>query len=144
MIKSRLFVVLPAYNEADNLDALLSNLERAFTAITNVGYAREYVIVDDGSSDDTLTILERWKKNVPIAILKHERNQGLGPTIRDGLKRASELADDDDIIFSMDSDNTHPAGLIARMAQSANEGADVVIASRYRSGSRVVGLSLWR
>ena len=55
MIKSRLFVVLPAYNEADNLDALLSNLERAFTAISNVGYAREYVIVDDGSSDDTLT-----------------------------------------------------------------------------------------
>ena len=140
----RLFMVLPAYNEEANLKALLANLERTFAVLSRAGYERAYVIVDDGSEDGTAAILEERRRDLPITVIRHQPNQGLGPTIRDGLRRASELSNGDDIVFSMDADNTHPAGLMIPMTQSIQEGNDVVIASRYQPGARVVGLTAWR
>ena len=144
MTTPRLFMVLPAYNEAENLPALLANLENVFARLERLGHARQYVIVDDGSKDATPQVLVEQQANLPIDVITHNPNQGLGPTIRDGLRRATELADNDDIILSMDADNTHPAGLIHQMVQCVLEGNDVVIASRYRSGARIVGLSAIR
>ena len=140
----KLFMVLPAYNEAENLGPLLENLERAFGVLVRLGHERSYVIVDDGSTDATPTLLADIARTLPVTMIRHDPNLGLGFTIRDGLKRASELADEEDIICSMDADNTHPASLLIRMVQLVQEGNDVVIASRYRPGARTVGLSLWR
>lgn len=140
----KLYMVLPAYNEAENLPALLDNLEGVFERLAPLGHDRAYVIVDDGSKDATPQVLRDLQQRVPIEVITHNPNQGLGPTIRDGLRRASELARDDDIILSMDADNTHPAGLIHRMVQMVLEGSDVVIASRYRPGARIVGLNAFR
>jgi len=58
--------------------------------------------------------------------------------------RALDLATDDDIIVTMDADNTHTPGLLPRMINTLEGGNDVVIASRYQPGARVVGLSPWR
>ena len=74
----------------------------------------------------------------------HLSNRGLGETIRDALRLASEVASDDDLIVTMDADNTHPPELIPEMIRHIKQGADVVIASRYRPGARVVGLSRFR
>jgi dolichol-phosphate mannosyltransferase len=68
----------------------------------------------------------------------------LGETIHDGLKRAAELAGPDDAIVTMDADNTQPAALIPRLLDAVNAGSDLVIASRFRPGAKVVGLSLLR
>jgi dolichol-phosphate mannosyltransferase len=54
------------------------------------------------------------------------------------------LARDDDIIVTMDSDNTHTPALIADMVRGVREGYDVVIASRFRSGARILGVPLYR
>ena len=140
----KLFMVLPAYNEEAGLPSLLDNLESVFEILRRNGHQRSYVIVDDGSRDRTAAILQEYQHDLPIEIITHVTNQGLGQTILDGLRRASELALPRDIIFTMDADNTHPAGLMARMTQRILEGNDVVIGSRYRRGARVMGLSWFR
>ena len=139
-----LIMVLPAYNEEGNLGPLVENLEAVFYSLSCLGYERRYVIVDDGSTDGTPRVLAELQNTLPITVIRHEPNQGLGATIRDGLKKACEIAGDEDVVFTMDADNTHPAGLLKPMTQLVQEGNDVVIGSRYRAGSRVVGLSRWR
>jgi len=74
----------------------------------------------------------------------HEQNQGLGATLRDGLREAAERAGDRDIIITMDADESHTPGLMLRMVRMIREGYDVVIASRYQRGSRIYGLALHR
>lgn len=144
MAPSIIFIVLPAFNEERNLSSLISSIEIALEHLRRLGHERAYVAVDDGSTDRTYDILEEFKQNLPMTIVRHQTNQGLGRTIRDGLKQASELANDHDVVFAMDADNTHPAGLLIRMTQMIFEGNDIVIASRYRPGARVIGLSAYR
>jgi dolichol-phosphate mannosyltransferase len=104
----------------------------------------EVVVVDDGSHDRTLPIVEEYARHMPLRLVRHLTNQGLGATVRDGLQAALERASDRDIIVTMDADDTHTPGLIVRMVRMIGEGYDVVIASRYQPESRVYGLSLLR
>ena len=104
----------------------------------------EVFVVDDGSRDGTLEIVEQYSKLVPLTVSQHEVNQGLGATIRDGLYLASSTASDNDVVITMDADETHTPGLIVRMVRMIREGHDVVIASRYCPGARVFGVSLVR
>lgn len=140
----KLLMVLPAYNEAENLRPLFASLESVFERLARCGHDRAYVVVDDGSKDATPEILRDLQQRLPVTVITHSPNQGLGPTIRDGLKMASELAGDQDIVFAMDGDNSHPAGLMIRMTEMILEGNDVVIASRYRPGAHIVGLAWHR
>jgi dolichol-phosphate mannosyltransferase len=79
-----------------------------------------------------------------VTLLQHGGNQGLGATLRDGLVHAAEQAGPRDILVTMDADDTHTPGLILRMARMITEGHDVVIASRFRPGSRTIGVPLYR
>jgi dolichol-phosphate mannosyltransferase len=135
------FIVLPAYNEEANIGALL---ERINGSMTESGFRYQVIVVDDGSGDRTLEILNDYSKRIPLTISRHPVNQGLGAAIRDGLLLAVEMAGQHDIVVTMDADETQSPGLIPRMVQMIREGNDVVIASRYRPGARVVGLSLPR
>lgn len=138
---SKLFMVLPVYNEENNILPLLSNLEHSFKILAESGHKRSYIIVDDGSTDATDEILKNQQKMLPIDIITHQKNQGLGNTMLDGLQQAAKQAANDDIIFTMDADSTHPADLIIRMCQQITDGNDIIIASRYRRGARVIGLN---
>ena len=130
-------IVLPAYNEADNLPALLGALQE--TMADNL-LAYEVVVVDDGSRDHTADVVETWAAELPLVLVRHAVNQGLGATLRDGLQTALERAGARDIIVTMDADATHMPGLIVQMVRMIGEGYDVVIASRYRAESRVYGV----
>ena len=135
-------VALPAYNEEANLSKLLGRWEQV---LASIGQPHRFVIVDDGSKDATPDILREWAERIPLHVVTHEVNQGLGATIRDALRTAAEGAAPDDVVVTMDADNTHPPELVPCMLERMRDkGADVVIASRYRKGSRVVGLSRWR
>ncbi len=140
MSVAKIIVVLPAYNEADNLETLINDLERTLRSLRGLGYEWTYLVVDDGSGDETPSILRDLQTKLPLEVITHERNQGLGVTIRDGLWHAAKAARNDDVVITMDADNTQPPGLMAAMVQKIREGNDVVIASRYRQGARVVGL----
>ena len=140
----KVIYALPAFNEAENLPALLRSLEIAGSQVSHLGYGTAYVIVDDGSTDATPDILASWVKGRDAKIITHSPNQGLGQTISDALEWASRNSSPDDIVVTLDADNTQPPGLLTSMVLKVIEGNDVVIASRYRYGARVLGLSWHR
>jgi dolichol-phosphate mannosyltransferase len=134
----RLFVVLPAYNEGAALCGLSALFAQAIQC-----YSFQMIVVDDGSTDDSMRLLEEAR--VPhLDIVRHTHNQGLGQAIKTGFLIALARAEENDIIVVMDSDGTHSPYLIERMAGLIQEGNDVVVASRYRYGSQVVGLDWFR
>lgn len=135
----RIFVVLPAYNEENKIGVLIDHIAEALSSMRYVVY-----IIDDGSSDQTANIISQKKKTLPIEYFLHKENQGLGRTIRDGLKFASEHANAQDVIVTMDADDTHPPRFIPKMISIIDEGADVVIASRYEPGAKIIGVPVHR
>jgi len=138
---ARVIVILPAYNEEENLPRLLQRIDQA---CFEAGIAYETIVVDDGSSDRTAKVARSFAKHMPVHVVAHERNQGLGAAIRDGLRAAARRAGDHDIVVVMDADNSHTPGLILSMTRSIQEGADVVIASRFREGAYVRGVPFCR
>jgi len=133
----RLIVVLPVFNEEEALAQLLPQLAQHAPL--------DIVAVDDGSRDRSAEIMRGCTyPGVAVTVLKHAFNQGLGRTIRDGLYHAATIAEDGDAIITMDADNTHPVDRIPLMTNLILNGADIVVASRYRRGSRVVGLTVLR
>lgn len=137
----KVIIALPAYNEEPNLPDLLGRMD---TALREVQIQYQVLIVDDGSTDRTYEIASEWAEKVPVQVRRHERNMGLGATLRDGLEWARDVAAPNDVIVTMDSDNSHTPELIVRMIRMIREGHDVVIASRFQRGSRVRGVPLSR
>lgn len=139
--RSKIIIVLPAYNEAAGIGTLLEKVDQT---AKEASLSYQVLVVDDGSSDETGEVVQRCASRLPVSISRHERNLGLGCTIRDGLLLAAEISSGDDIIITMDADATHTPGLMLRMVGMIREGHDVVIASRYRPGSRVFGVPVGR
>jgi len=137
----KIFVVLPAYNEQESLGPLLDGIAET---MAEEGFWYEVIVVDDGSRDATLKVAREHAETMPLRIERHEVNQGLGATIRDGLAAGARVARDQDIVIAMDADNTHPPGLMGAMVRAIREGNDLVIASRYQPGARVLGVPPFR
>jgi dolichol-phosphate mannosyltransferase len=137
----RLWVVLPAYNEAGSMVKLLDTLLRELGSDYS-DFA--ILVVNDGSTDETAAIVRGYESTGRVTLIDQPRNRGLAETLRTGLLAAVRQAGPDDVVVVMDADNTHPAGLVFRMTRRIREGNDVVIASRYREGSHVRGLKFRR
>lgn len=135
-------VVLPAYNEADALPPLLRRLHEV--SVGHFGSALSVIVVDDGSGDGTAEKARQAGGGLDLRVVSHTSNRGLNEAIRTGLLAALERAGEDDIIITMDADDTHAPGLISRMTMLIEEGNDVVVASRYAPGGRVLGVPLSR
>lgn len=142
--KRQVIFALPAFNEAENLPNVLTGLNTAGEVSHALGFTHRFVVVDDGSSDSTMNVLREWQRQVDLEIIKHQRNLGLGATIQDALAKAVNMSREDDVVVTLDADGTHPSGLTFTMLLKIVEGCDVVIASRYRYGARVLGLQWHR
>ena len=144
-------VALPAYNEAENIGALLLEMCRVFAEALPAS-AYRITVVDDGSNDDTAERVLGFQRAFDqttfprgaVDLVRHETNRGLSEAIRTGLTTCAERAQDRDIILTMDADNSHLPGLVPSMVRLIHEGHDVVIASRYQPGARIVGLTWQR
>lgn len=142
-------VALPAYNEEANIAGLLREICHTFEEVLPTRRYR-ILVVDDGSSDGTSERVRGFQSEMArfdlgsLELIGHPKNQGLAEAIRTGLTTCAEQADDRDIILTMDADNSHLPGLIPSMVRKIGEGHDVVIASRYQRGARVLGLSASR
>lgn len=133
-------IVLPAYNEEEAILPLIKDIKRVLGERFK---AFEVIVVNDGSTDNTAKMVSAL--NLPmVKLIEHTRNKGLSESIKTGLVYSLKNANENDIIVTMDADNTHIPGLIYRMSTFIEEGNDVVIASRYQPGARVIGLTLAR
>ena len=134
-------VVLPAYNEEESIIPLIQSIQ--ITAKKRLLEEITIIVVDDGSSDSTAQKI-RGIQHENVILVEHEVNKGLGEAIKTGLLYAIDYSPDVDIVITMDSDNTHPPGLITNMIMKLDEGNDVVVASRYRRGARTIGVQKYR
>ena len=133
----KVFVVLPAYNEEGGLPDLLSAIEKVF-AINGRQY--QIIVVDDASTDATAEIARQAAAELPLTLVQHKINQNLPGALRTGFETAIKFAEPNDVIITMDGDNTHPPAIMNLLLQKIAEGYDVMIASRFQPGSRVCGV----
>jgi dolichol-phosphate mannosyltransferase len=130
-------IVLPAYNEEDSLPPLLTKINEAYNLYK---WDASVLVVNDGSSDNTLAVARNFKADIPIEALDIQPNSGLANAINSGMRKAIVGLKDTDIVVTLDADDSQNPFLIQRMAQQVAEGSDLVIASRYQPGARIKGL----
>ncbi|MBI1290576.1 glycosyltransferase [bacterium] len=141
---SRLIVALPAYNEEECLPPLLEAFGQLFAKLPKSANPI-VIVVDDGSKDRTAEVTEKLAETLPVRLVRHGVNKGLGEAIKTGLRAAlEESSSDRDVIVCMDADDTHPPDYVVPMLKLIEDGADLVIASRYRKGSRQIGVPFHR
>jgi len=140
-----IWVIFPAYNEEKVIRPTLLALWEAFRG-GNTPYRA--VLVDDGSRDRTIAEAEEAVKlsggQLPLTVLRHEVNMGLGAGLRTGIYWCLDNAAENDVIVTLDADNTHPPAMIPALVAKLDEGYDLTIASRYRSGAEVHGVPGYR
>jgi dolichol-phosphate mannosyltransferase len=129
-------VVVPTYNERDNLPLLVSGV------LARPGF--RMLIVDDGSPDGTGAVADRLAAEHPgrIEVMHRTGRRGLGRSYIDGLRRAIGMSDVD-LICQMDADLSHNPDYLPALAAGTAD-ADVVIGSRYLNGVSVVNWPLHR
>ncbi|WP_455756635.1 glycosyltransferase family 2 protein [Sulfurimonas sp.] len=142
MIKHKIYVVLPVYNEGKSIYNLLKKYDILFK---KNDYENEIIVINDSSKDDSEQHINQAKKECSCNInyIKHDINMGLAGALKTGFLEIKSI-NDNDIVITMDGDDTHNPFLINSMINKIDEGADIVIASRYLEQSRIYGLSYFR
>lgn len=135
MITPHVLVVVPTYNERDNLPVLV----RAILAREGYGV----LVVDDGSPDGTGAIADALAEEFPgrVEVMHRTGARGLGRSYIDGLQRALDTGAA--LICQMDADLSHNPEYLPELA-AATDACDVVIGSRYLNGVSVVNWPLHR
>ncbi|MBI3412928.1 MAG: polyprenol monophosphomannose synthase [Candidatus Aenigmarchaeota archaeon] len=137
MKKKSLSIVIPTYNEGENILKLIRSLSEAFRKNSVSG---EIIIVDDNSPDGTGKLCAKLsEKQKNMVVIRRPGKLGLSSAVIDGFNRASG-----DVIGVMDADFSHPVGIIPKMFKEVEKGADLVIGSRYIKGGRTEGWPLKR
>jgi SAM-dependent methyltransferase len=126
-------VVIPCHNEEMNVGPLVEGLRRHYDE-----YIREFILVDDNSTDRTRHVLERLAAEDPrvIPVVRTPPN-GVGRALRDGLRRASAGH-----VLLMDCDFLHLLPELREMFDAAAGGADVVLGSRFSRASVLINYPL--
>ena len=122
----RSVVVLPTYNEAENI-------ERFLRAVRMAAPDTDVVVVDDDSPDGTGRIARHLDDELGrISVVSRPGKRGLGSAYRDGFEHV--LGDGYDVVVTMDADMSHDPERIPEFLERIADGADLVIGSRYVTG----------
>tara|TARA_Y100000590_G_C15557990_1_gene953585 strand:- start:36 stop:794 length:759 start_codon:yes stop_codon:yes gene_type:complete len=145
-MNKKIFYILPSYNESPNIKPLIKSF---YNFYKNKKINIFIIFVDDGSTDNSLNILSKIKKQslkkIKIKVLKHKKNQGLGVALKTGFNYVLRNANDNDLIVTMDTDNSHTIKLSYELAcEIIYKNKDIVIASRYKKNSKIKGLENFR
>ncbi len=145
MAREILYVVLPCYNEEDNIRKLVEKWKNEENQLRKKNIDLSLVLVNDGSIDNTLNIANSLGALYhSIEVLSHTTNLGLGEAVNTGINYVISQ-NNKGLLCVMDADLTHSPYYVHSMIDKLKEeGLSCVIASRYRRGSKVEGLSLMR
>lgn len=113
-----LTVILPTYNERDNIVPLIGEIQKCIPTSSTI------LVVDDNSPDGTAGLV---KTNRHIKLLVRTGNRGLTNSLRDGI-----AATKSDIVAWMDCDFSHPPEVLPKLLSSLHHGADIALAARLK------------
>ena len=115
-----LSVVIPVYNEVNNIAEILRRVQAT-------KLPTEIIVVDDGSQDGTRAVLQQWDGNENVRVILHERNQGKGAAVVNGMRAARG-----DILLIQDADLEYDPRDYPTLLRPIQEGvAEVVYGSRF-------------
>ena len=124
-----ILVVVPTFNESENIPIALRRIRRAVPAAT-------VLVVDDGSPDGTADIAEQCGKELgDIEVMRRFEKSGLGSAYRDGFHWG--LAHGFDACVEMDADLSHEPESLPTLVAPLHEGFELIIGSRYISGGSI-------
>jgi len=122
-----IYVCIPSYNEAPTIGLLLWKIRQVFA-----GFQREYhlLVLDDGSTDATREVLERYTRVLPLSVIQHEVKQGYARSVEELLREAVERTDRPkrDSAILMHADFAHSPSSIPDLVRHIESGADIVVA----------------
>jgi dolichol-phosphate mannosyltransferase len=131
----RTLLIVPTYEEADNIDEVLRRARKALPAA-------DVLVVDDNSADGTADLAEALGTDLgSISVLRRPSRDGLGVAYLAGFTRA--LEDGYDIVVEIDADLSHDPGELPALVSIIEHGADLAIGSRYVPGGSTPGWP-WR
>jgi dolichol-phosphate mannosyltransferase len=120
-------VCLPTYNERENVEPMVRALGE---------YRVQVLVIDDNSPDGTGEIADRLAAELAhVDVLHRQRKEGLGPAYLAGFRHA--LASGAELVLEMDCDFSHNPADVARLIAAAEDGADLVLGSRYVPGGSI-------
>jgi dolichol-phosphate mannosyltransferase len=135
------WLVLPTFNEAENIDAIVAAALVALASGAPSGY--HVLIVDDGSPDGTGQMADRLAEaDDHVEVLHRTERAGLGPAYLAGFRHA--LAAGAGRVIEMDADFSHDPADLPRLLAAVDAGADLALGSRYVSGGAVADWGLLR
>lgn len=129
-----LSIIIPVYNEKKNIKELVRRIENA---LEYKDY--EIIFVDDSNDETTSIIMNLTKQDDKVKLIHREGKKGLSSAVIEGFQEAKG-----DVFSVMDGDLQHPPEIVPVMLSKINEGADVVIPSRFVKGGSDGGLNLFR
>ena len=133
------WLVLPTYNEAENIEAIV---RAAMPNLAATGMDHRVLVVDDGSPDGTGDIADRLAAEIEaVQVLHRARKEGIGPAYLAGFAHA--MANGADLLLEMDADFSHDPAELRRLIAVADR-ADLVLGSRYVPGGGVTDWGLGR
>jgi len=131
-------VMLPTYNEAENIESLIRKIEALKLNVT-------IAVIDDSSPDGTAEIARKLnEEHGNIHVVSRPDKLGLGMAITAGFRYLLKLRNPPNYIITMDADYSHNPKDIPRLLEVAKDGCDLVIGSRYIKSGKVLGSSMRR
>ncbi len=127
-ICKKLVVIVPAYNEGEQIKETISQLRNLQFDLSRIGFSLQIFVIDDGSIDDTVLLAEAAGAD---RILRHKVNRGLGAAVRTGLTAAR--SENVDIVVKFDADLQHDPHDVLNLIQPILSGeADLVYGERFK------------
>jgi len=131
-------LVVLAYNEEAGIGQHLA-------AIRDLGLPElEIIVVDDGSTDGTESIVRHLKETMSLELLSHEVNRGVAAAFDTGLRHAAAISRPADLIITIEGDGTNGLDALRPIIELLSGGCDVVCGSRYVPGGGYAGFPLTR
>jgi dolichol-phosphate mannosyltransferase len=135
----KITIVIPTYNEIENIGLLIRKIFKIFEKNKLNG---NVIVVDDNSPDGTAEEVKKLAKKYKIFLIQRKKKLGLGSAYIKGFKKALKLKSD--LIFEMDADLSHNPKYIPDFINKINEGYDIVVGSRFEARGKIVGWNWFR